>query len=374
MPKKKKLIPLTKSPDYVKFTDQRDKALESVLWVHLKAIDQIFAKLHRKVVLLLGNRLTVQIFARDGAGMIRDEFELAASQVFALMLRLRSESYLLAHVSEIEAIARVFGHTLHYDMRKAHKTFADKTPMHDGAHLADRVQLWLDRLRRKLEDALSLSLVQGSTDEEIKARVNRVFGGARGKRPGVARALNRSKFKEADPPYEDPGSTIKSISVGFANDEDWEGIIDDYFDENLPASIFRRGPTDKTLFYDALSGETEERYAYEVENEITDDFVRSIRAGTQDAATENGITDFEWVAILDKVTDDCCRTRDGLSSEEIEKAIDDGKLDTDDCDAIVPPAHFNCRCRSTPMTADMPERPNVDYASFGEWLEGKGKS
>jgi hypothetical protein len=136
----------------------------------------------------------------------------------------------------------------------------------------------------------------------------------------------------------------------------------------LPADIYKRGPDDQTLFYDVTTGEEKERYTWEVEQELTEDFVQSVRSGEQEAAKAQGINDFMWIAILDKATDECCALRDGHSSSEIEDMLDQGKLDSEDCDAIVAPGHFNCRCQSAPMTDDLPERVEIDYGSFDDWL------
>ncbi len=141
----------------------------------------------------------------------------------------------------------------------------------------------------------------------------------------------------------------------------------------MPDSIFQRGPNDTTLFYDIGDTDPElasTRYTWEVEQEITEDFVKSVRDGTIDSAKEAGIEDFMWIAVLDSHTDECCKVRDGLSSSEIEKKIADGTIDGEECDAIVAPAHFNCRCDVAPMTNDLPETEASGLPDFNEWLEG----
>ena len=376
----KKLVPLTKSKAYVEFTRKRDHALEGILAVHLRAIDTLIGKLRTKILYALHDKRAVQHFVKHSQGPIRQEFDLCASQIATIMKRLRAEAYFLAHASECEAIGRALQKKTSYSIRtKVHV----ERPMHDGALLEDRAQIMMDRLRRKLEDALSLSLVLNATPEETVWRVKRVFGSP-GPRPQPYRGqLRRLKVTEAEYSPSDPGSTMVSgaedpepvsMSFGFADDNLWGEIRSDYTAENLPGDIFARGPTDKVLFYDTTLGTQDERYAWEVENEVTHDFVQSVRDGTIDAANENGINDFQWVAILDSDTDECCRDRDGFSSAEIEKKLSDGTLDADECDESVPPGHFNCRCRAVPMTTDMPDKVEPDYQSFNDWIDSQGKA
>lgn len=373
----KKLVPLTQSKAYVDFANGNAKALMRIYQVHIRAADLIMGKLQSKVLHLLHDARSVHQFVRTGHGPIRNEFELAAAQLAELMKRLRAEAYFLAHIGEAEAIGRALEKPTRFNVHtKTRRHFV----LHDGVMIDDRVQIMLDRIRRKIEDALSLSMAMGSTPEETLQRVKRAFGkpGARPKPRGVSK---RIELKEAKKPIptEDPGSTIRSMTFGFADEDLWDDVLDDYFSDELPTDIFRRGPTDKTLFYDidttlGTAEVGEERYAWEVENEISEDFVRSVRAGEQDAANENGITDFEWLAILDNETDECCIERDGLLSAEIEKMLSDGTLDADDSDASVAPAHVKCRCRSVPATDDLPETPEVDYEGFDTWIEARGKA
>jgi hypothetical protein len=368
----KKKVPFTKSSIYVNFTNERDRVLEKILHVHLNAIDNIVRKMKKKVLTMGHERRFVDAFVRNSTGPLRHEFDLAAVQVSKIAERLRAESYFFAHISEAEAMGRTLGKPQRY---YCHTKTLHAKPMHDGVNLQDRMQLALNRLRSKVEDAYSLSVVQQSNREETDKRVTRAFPITRPK-PKTTRALKKhvreaggisSSFKGQR------GQDIFSMNYGFADDDLWDEVLDDYTTEELPDSIYARGPEDKTLFYDVTTETNEERYSWEVENEVTEDFVRSVRSGTQDAASENGITDFMWIAILDKVTDECCRVRDGQSSSDIENALDEGKIDEDECDAIVPPGHFNCRCKSAPMADDIPDTDMSSYNSLDDWLTSKGQ-
>ena len=346
--KKSTLKPLTISKPYVKFNKSRNIALEKLLHVHLTAIDKIIGKTKSKIMAQIEQGNIAQVFRVYGTGLIQSELHLAAFQITEIVKRLRAETYLLAHTSEAEAIGRALGKVMKSNPKvKAHK---DK-PTYDGGDLLKRMNLSFNRLGRKIQDALQLSYL---LNQDPKERVERAFPPTRD--VSSTPALHKRKMKEAargpqDYPTEDENdlgfddSEDTMMSTGVADQSMWDDIVTDYTSDQLPSDIFARGPQDKTLFYDVDElgqyGVTE-RYTWEVEQEITEDFVRSVRSGEQDAANENGITDFMWIAVEDGKTDECCSERDGKSSSQIEDDLSNGKLNADDSDAIVAPAHFNC--------------------------------
>jgi hypothetical protein len=173
-------------------------------------------------------------------------------------------------------------------------------------------------------------------------------------------------LKEAAAP-----SGAVTFSTGVIDPATWSDVIDDYFEQEIPGP---RGPYDKMVFFnvgDAGDVEFTERYEWELEQEMTQDFVEQVRSGQVDAANENGIEDFMWIAVIDRDTDECCSDRDGLSSGEIEAQLSSGELDPDECDATVPPGHFNCRCAPAPISNDLPEESPPDFGSFNDWLDAK---
>lgn len=374
----KKLQPLTKSKHYVKFTNDRDLALQKILGVHMNAIDNIILKLKRKVVALGHEKRWVDQFAKHSGGAIRHEFDLAAAQTSRIVERLRAESYFLAHISECEAIGRALEKPQRYNV---HTRSLHAKPTHDGSNLADRMQLAYDNLRRDVEQAYARSLVLSSDRIETDKRIANAFPHEKPKpvrriaqlKPPSKRIVEARGRTLLTTKVIQKGADPFSMTYGFADNDLWDDVLEDYHATDLPSNIYKREPEDKTLFYDVTTEKNEVRYSWEVEQETTEDFVRSVRSGTQDAANENGIDDFEWVAVEDSATDECCRVRDGQSSRDIETALDNGKIDEDECDAIVPPAHFKCRCRSVPLTEDMPDFPVVDYGSFDDWIKSKGQ-
>jgi SPP1 gp7 family putative phage head morphogenesis protein len=139
------------------------------------------------------------------------------------------------------------------------------------------------------------------------------------------------------------------------NDEDWELAVSAYKDTELPASRF-----DQEAMYDESAGYM--RYNWEIEQDLTDDFVSQVRDGQVQAANDLGIEEFVWGAIIDnKTCEECCLPRNGKTTSEIEK------MGGGDCDGTVPPLHPNCRCDIAPV-ASTDEVDGPDWKSFEEWL------
>ncbi len=161
--------------------------------------------------------------------------------------------------------------------------------------------------------------------------------------------------------------TPELLSVGIIDDAEWADILDDYNKTYVPKF---RGPESVLDFWPKKKSDDEEVwYAWELERDLTQEFVQNVRDGQIDAANENGIDDFVWIAVIDDVTDECCRWRDGLTTSEIQSQLKGAHRD-DECRATAPPAHFNCRCTLAPMLreADL-SPPESNLAEFDEWLK-----
>ncbi len=336
--------------------------LEKILHWNLSAVDQIISKLKDKVLLAIGNPQIVNQFKLYGNGYIKGEMHFAAIQIAEIVKRNRAMIYLISHAGETEAMARALNKTLTANTKTKPRKSLE---MPCGGSVDDRIFISFERLSRCIQDAIQLGTILEETPDELKMRVAKCFPKTR--QVTKTPALKRRKLKESNSDDE----MISKVSTGITDDEMWQVILDDYRATTLPDKIFKRGPDDRTMFYDVTTEETSERYTWEVEQEITEDFVREVRAGTQDAARDHGVVDFMWIAVVDSHTDDCCLIRDGKSSSEIENQIEDGTIDGDECDAIVAPAHFNCRCDSAPMDADLPEAEPIDYGGFDDWLASK---
>lgn len=309
-------------------------------------------------------------------------FSIAASHSTDLIRRMRVSTYTLASAGESEAIARTLGKPVatRVDQDTLIQAMAKDSP--SGGKLRDKIEFFFNRIKHKVFVAMEHAVVLDDTVEEARARVEQVFPKAyRVKRP--ARELKAIKFKEADAPDwlkqarqdyavdfmpnlgpQDIALTDStSLAVGVIDDGAWSQVVDDYKREYVP---FGRGTQDFTR--DELGSE---RFDWEIEKEATQDFVDQVRAGQVQAAKENGINDFMWIAVIDDKTDECCAWRDGLTTSEIEEQLKSGAHEDDACDgAITPPGHFNCRCALAPVTADMPEATPPDFGEFETWMNG----
>ncbi len=286
-------------------------------------------------------------------------FALPAEGANQEIKKLRRMSYLLTYSSEAEAIGQASGARTRYTVSKDRLQKAQDADTFSGSQLDSRVILSFNRLRRKIIDAVELSLTLDSSIEEMTERVERVLPQIK-KYPVRQRNLVVGpKLKEADQKKED----LPDMSQGFLDDETWDEMLNAYKDDFVPSW---RGP-DNQFSLKKEGSNFENVYAWELEKEITQDFVYQVRQGQIAAAKENGINDYVWVAIVDDRTDDCCLWRDGLTTAEIEEKLKTERRD-DECDVIVPPAHFNCRCVLAPMVEEMPERPESNEKEFDQWL------
>ena len=177
--------------------------------------------------------------------------------------------------------------------------------------------------------------------------------------------LKRPKLKEAevDPLKAKVDQETKQYAFGTVDDETWQDIVADYQKKYIPKF---RGPDADTGIL--KPGEDEETYyGWEAEQNLTTDFVDKVRDGQIDAARENGINDFVFIAVIDDKTDDCCLSKDGKLISELQ---DNGGSNADgDCEGVIPPLHFNCRCTIAPVSDDLPEaEPRTTFEDFDTWL------
>lgn len=303
--------------------------------------------------------LDSSLFLRSVDEEISREFSRTQQTVGRVFMRLKMLAYGLALSGEAEAIAQArdqagkVAMTQDAAMEQAISNFF-------GENIGERIQLAFDKLRRRILDAVQLSRVQGSSVSETLERVDRALpGGAWVKRP--RRVLK--PVKEASP---GPLKRIASVALedgrvdlaqGFIDDELWQQITEYYLGEHVPTYRFRGPEEDSDYMYQT----------WEVERDLTHEFVAAVRAGQNKAAKQNGVVDFQWIAIIDDHTDECCAWRDGLTTSEIEKQLRSKRKD-DPCDTSVPPAHINCRCTIAPMLDTMPEAPESNAKEFDEWL------
>src|SRR6185437_4775464 len=365
-----------KSLAYRQFTADRDKAAEKLLQnaqvrssdVLRHAFGEVLAKARRHYGMIIN----------DGAGFGLGQFDRDIDQIFMqatqdlsqVLHHMRANAYVMAKASEAEAIGQVTKEKAHAHISSNHVQNHLAKDMRAGGDATRRIKFYLDRIKRKVitfaqSSAMPKANGKPDTEQEYLTHIARAFPQRKVvKRPPKA----LYKVTEADPKKQKI-----DMSVATVDPDQWAQMVSDYKDDVVPRW---REPeytvnipiTDGTI--QATTGD-EVWYAWEFEKDLVNEFVQSVRDGQVDAAKDNGITDFVWIAVIDSATDECCAWRDGLLTSEIQAKLDDeGESDCPDGsgEGVTPPIHFNCRCTLAPATDDIPDRPDDGEKDFDEWL------
>lgn len=362
---------LKNSKNYTKFVHQRDKALDLIHHNQQVKLSDILAGALERI-----RQIIVHDYQRAQGGnlsikalhdQISQVMTIAQSQLLQSALQFRRTAYTLAFASEAEAIARGTGKPTRNHLSATQISHKASQDTFSGGTLSDRIKLYLDRLARKIVDNVQLSAVQDSPMDEMLDRLRRAWPKVKVYKvpPRKLKKITEAKTKLSQ--WEQEGQSLgyggPKLSTGFVDDEEWQRIVDQYENEYVPGN---RGPEGEL---DIQLGEGSPRYEWELEQEMSQDFVQQVRDGQVDAANQNGYTDFMWIAIIDDKTDECCLWRDGLTSSQISLALQNEHSD-DDCEgAIVPPAHFNCRCSLAPASEDLPDIEPIAPGEFEDWLD-----
>lgn len=297
-------------------------------------------------------------------------FYSSVSQLQNVFIRMSTQVYMLSLAAEAEAIGRALVKPVKYQV-KSEKAYEQALWNQEGTLIADRILLSFNKIRRKLMGAIELSVIQEDSTREMLIRFLKALPSQRVvKRP--KRVLKNIKEADREDNDDDISLPKTSFSVGVLDQAEWASILDSYRKEYVPewrSPEFILNVADELgLDEEALADQGLLTYAIDLEQEMVDKFVRDTRAGQTDAAKQEGISDFMWIAVIDDKTDECCAWRDGLTSREIEARLSGDKKD-DECKTIVPPAHFNCRCRMAPVLKDMPELEPSNMQEFEDWLK-----
>lgn len=299
------------------------------------------------------------------------------------MTEMRKKSFMLAYAGETQAIAQTIGQSAKLNLSRGtldHNAMGK--PLANGLAPTKSFNLQFSKLRRQIISALEYSLAFGETVDQALGRVFLLL--PRQMALPKKKVLKTVKLEEARKPtfsqYKAQNDSVEidpsrsQPTMGFEFDEEtWNKVIEDIgsdyqFTDRSPETYFdMKNPYNDLPIKNRLP-EEDKIYAWEIENDVVNDFVEQVRSGQVEAAQKNGIKDFVWIAILDDRTDDCCEWRNGLLTSEI-KARLETDMSGDDCRAIVPPAHFNCRCTLAPATEDLEAVDNSDTnMEFDEWL------
>ena len=352
--------PLSNNKNYRDFITERNKALEYILFHYQGLVDREVDKCRIRVEQIALHLYTISKNSPiDWNHALAGPFNLAIKSSVALIQRMRATVYALSFVGEAEGIGRALGKKADASLRKHNLHKVTGKPSPSGGDLERRITLGFRRIQRDVIDTLESSVLTEQNAQYILDDIGFAFPKTRAVRPPGIKKLVTKQIKEARKPSDKKTGLIS----GFIDDDVWDQVVQDYLDAEIPT----RGPEDQVTIVSPGKGE-EERYTWEVEQEITQDFLNQVRDGQIDAAKQNGIEEFMWISIIDKKTDECCDWRHGLTSSEIESALNDEHSD-DDCDAVVPPAHFNCRCNLAPVTSEVMDEEPLELGDFDSWLK-----
>lgn len=281
-----------------------------------------------------------------------------ASQVEQIINRMRRNIYAMTVASSGELFARLKEKPTMITHARALEHQAKK--LSTGGSVSDRVVYYLNQIDRRLVSLAELAKLkeQPLTFEEIQSAFPKLQRTAR----APFRRLAEAKHAVAKPK---PQMTTNTVT-----EPEWADVLSDYQDKYIPVN---RGPDaidpDQILTADPnqwLSNYHDATYNWELESDVTNDFVETVRAGENDAAEQNGISDFVVVSVIDnKTCQNCCgdygcEDFDGKLVSEV-SAMTKGAQKS-------PPYHFNCRCSSEPAGDDMPDQPLSNAGSFQDWL------
>lgn len=298
---------------------------------------------------------------------LRSYFTGATDQLYKIALKLRTRSYTLARASESEILAQFLKRPVTASVTRQQLHEVASKPSVAGSHLVHRINLYVDKLRRKIVSYAQALALSAKNEHEFAEGITAAFPRAR--RVQLPRRILKPKLMESvRPDFSQSIADDTDVAIDNIDEDAWNDMLDTYMNDYVPKT---RGP-EYIIDKPEVTGQ-DTWYAWEFERDMTDEFVQSVRDGTQEAAKENGITDFVWIAVIDSHTDKCCAWRDGLLVSEIKAQMDDHEEEDADCNdggsGLTPPIHFNCRCTLAPATDEIPDKPDDGAKDFADWLE-----
>lgn len=366
----------TAEPKYKQWVKIRDRALEKLhTRAQVESADVMRKVLADTLLVASGNFPAMKAGHPHGVEsfehMLKVIFSNGCGALYQIMLKLRQRSYVLSKASEAEIIARMsLGQRVVANIRADHLFKAMNKPTVAGGAAAQRLTHYMDRLRRKITSFAQGAALNAPDVEAFLQDVMACFPPKRVvKRP--KRVLKPALMEAAQDLSTDPQA---DVAIDNIDAEAWQDMLSAYMNDYVPQN---RGPEAIGLgrltgtFTPTPAGSPSEDsdvwYAWEFEQDMTEEFVQSVRDGQLEAANENGITDFVVISIIDDSTcNDCCGgfgcvDFDGLLVSEVEEMTDG--------EQTVAPYHFKCRCTFAPATDNIPDKPddNMDDV-FADWL------
>ena len=354
----------TSSPTYKKWVKSRDQALELLHHrAQLESTDLMrMALAHILIVAkssyheLKQSPHSIDHFERQVKEVLRN----IGHRLVDVMNMMRVRTYVLSKASQTEIIAQV-NKTKKVDNKVTYNDVAQvlSKPAFAGGKLNLRIQLYMDRLSRRIISMAQASALNTDKVDDFLLDLYQAFPKQRS--VNVPRRILKPKLMEAD-----DKKTKVDVAVDLIDESQWEDMLSAYKKEYIPQW---RGPEDVV---DIKTTDGDVWYAWELERDLTNEFVSEVRAGENQAAKDAGITDFVWIAVVDSHTDACCLWRDGLLLSEIEARLPEHEGEDSECNldgnGLSVPAHFNCRCTLAPATSEIPDKPDDGAKDFEDWL------
>lgn len=386
---------LLSSPKYKRWVSERDRALEELHQrAQLRQTDEMRRALSDALIAAKAAYYELKDHTRPHAidsleHSMKSILRGAGDRLFVIYTDLRRQAYVLAKTSEVEIL-----HQHNAKKGIVSKLHAGELAKHQGGEsfaggpMYQRIQMYMDRLGRKIVSTIQTSALNAPDMESFLQDVMSAFPTRKAyKRPPRSlkplqesdRRTISSGVPDWQQTYEDAraeGATAAEATMLLDQEGQaaWDDMVQAYKNEYIPEwrapeYVVNIPITDPTIQQDG----TEVWYAWEFERDMTNEFVNAVREGQIQGAKDAGITDFVWIAVIDSVTDACCRWRDGLLVSEIKDRLPQHEDEDDSCnlenDGLTPPLHFNCRCTLAPATDNIPDKPDDGAAEFNEWLD-----
>lgn len=349
-----KKVLVSQTAVYQSVQKYRDEMLENLLHKTLQRmssrLSQAIHEIERSALAHLARlRHTTHMSGAMQSRLFEQEVEVILTKLIPelteLYERLARWSQMLATTAEFEAISQAQSFT----HRAIHAKPNRNVVTSQGYQIGAALEVYLAELRRKIADAFDMSRIRKDDPGVAMERIRRAF-------PSIKRVPKRVLTKTPKSLQEADDKKV-AFTTGIVDEDDWKNMVEEFRDDYVPDY---RDPR--------LAEETDEGiYDWKFEQDTTQKLVERVREGQVQAANELGVQDFIWIAVVDKVTDDCCLKRDGLTTKQIEAKLA-GEWKDDEDQSAYPPLHWNCRCTIAPLADTVEPQPPFDEEDFNSWL------
>ena len=150
--------------------------------------------------------------------------------MFEDIKKLRRTCAVLTVAGEAEAIGQVTGKTTKYNLSKEEIWKYQNEDTFTGHKIDERIVYLLNKLQRRIFQAIELSAISGSDIKVAMQRVERVLPKRKKVSVDQRNVTVGPVLKESNTKKED----IPDMSQGYIDDQTWEEMVDSYLDENVP--------------------------------------------------------------------------------------------------------------------------------------------